>query len=170
MKIICGWHVANSVLAKSFDEENYITFLKLNYLVYLICSEYLYLDGENLFNELFEKTENGPILPSIYFKFNCFDNSKITDFAKNNFGRAIGINSNLFDECLSHIWERYKNQDEDTILSYIENGNNYSQKENEEILTEIDMLLDEIDRKEKDLLNAKSYIKKLTPTRNITNK
>ena len=63
MNVVCGWNVANSILKKSFEEENYITPLKLNCLVYLLYSEYLYLNGDILCNELFVKTEFGPVLP-----------------------------------------------------------------------------------------------------------
>ena len=46
MDVISGWHAANSILKKSFEEKNYVTLFKLNCLVYLIYSEYLYLHGE----------------------------------------------------------------------------------------------------------------------------
>lgn len=170
MEIICGWHAANSILEKSFEEENYITPLKLNYLVYLLSSEYLYLNGEGLFNEVCEKTEFGPVVPSVYYKFNSFRNKVITNYAQDASGRTKGISSDVFDECLSCVWEKFKNMDEDTTLSYIESGNCYSRKELGEILTEADMLMDEISRREEELEVAKSYIKKLTPPRHIDNK
>ena len=43
MNIIYGWNIANSILIKSFKDKIYITPLKLNCLVYLLYSEYLYL-------------------------------------------------------------------------------------------------------------------------------
>lgn len=170
MEIICGWHAANSILEKSFEEENYITPLKLNCLVYLLCSEYLYLNGNGLFNEVCEKTELGPVVPSVYYKFNSFRNKVITKYAQDASGRTRGISSDAFDECLSRVWEKFKNIDDDTTLAYIENGSGYSRRELGEILTEADMLMDEISRKEEELENAKSYIKKLTPPRNQGNK
>ena len=46
--MISGWVVANSILKKSFEENIYITPLKLNYLVYLLYSNYLYNKNEKL--------------------------------------------------------------------------------------------------------------------------
>ena len=166
MEIICGWYVANSILKKSFEEKNYITPLKLNCLIYLLYSGYLYLNENRLFNEVCEKTKLGPIVPSIYYKFNIFGNKVITKYAKDAKGRIMGISSDTFDECLSRVWEKFKNMDDGTILSYIESGCRYSKREIGEILTDVDMLIDEISRKEKELENAKSYIKKLTPLQN----
>ena len=159
MNVVCGWYVANSILKKSFEEKNYITPLKPNSLVYLLSSEYLYLNGESLSNELFEKTKYGPVLPSIYFKFNSFGNRVITEYAKDATGKIIHINGIKFDESLLHIWEKFKNIDDSTIMSYIESGSNYSKKEMDRTISEREMLMDEIDRQEKTLEKAKVYTK-----------
>ena len=159
MNVVCGWYVANSILKKSFEEKNYITPLKLNCLVYLLSSEYLYLNGECLSNELFEKTKYGPVLPSIYFKFNSFGNRVITKYAKDATGKIIHINGIKFDESLLHIWEKFKNIDDATIISYIGSGSNYSKKEMDRTISEREMLMDEIDRQEKTLEKAKVYTK-----------
>lgn len=157
MDIICGWHIANSILEKSFEEENYITPLKLNCLAYLLYTEYLYLNGDILCNELFVKTEFGPVLPSIYSKFHSFGNKVITKYARDSKGKARGVNGDLFNECLSHVWAKVKNVDDISTLSYVESGLGYSRREDEDILRENDMLMDEISRKEKELEKAKSY-------------
>lgn len=170
MDVISGWHAANSILKKSFEEKNYVTLFKLNCLVYLIYSEYLYLHGEELFSEMFEKTKLGPAVPSIFFKFNSFRNNEITRYAKDAMGKTIGISSDLFDECLYHVWGKFKNMDSYEILSYIENGSCYSNKNYGEILSNSDMLMDEINRREVELENAKSGIKKLTPPKYTGNK
>lgn len=161
MDIICGWHVANSILKKSFNEEHYITPLKLNFLLYLLCSEYLYLNGTGLFNETFEKTKLGPVVPSVYYKFNSFGNKCITSYAQDASGKTEIVNSEIFADCLSRVWEKFKNLDDYITLLYIESGSSYSEKNLGEILTETDILLDEISRKEEELENAKNYIKKL---------
>ena len=170
MEIICGWLVANSILKKAFEEKKYITPLKLNCLIYLLCSEYLFLNKDGLFNEVCEKTKLGPIVPSVYYKFNIFGNKVITKYAKDAKGRTMGISSDSFDECLSRVWEKFKNMDDATILSYVESGCGYSERDVGEILTDVDMLIDEISRKEEELENAKSYIKKLIPPKCNGNK
>ena len=140
MDVICGWNVANSILKKSFEEENYITPLKLNCMVYLLYSEYLYLTGEKLFNEFFEKTKFGPVVPSIYSKFGILKNNVITRYAKDALGKIICARNDKFNECLSHIWEKYKNFSDDTILFYVESGIAVSKKQYGELLNDGDIL------------------------------
>lgn len=97
MNVVCGWNVANSILKKSFEEENYITPLKLNCMVYLLYSEYLYLTGEKLFNEFFEKTKYGPVVPSIYSKFETLKNNVITRYAKDANDRIMFVRNDKFE-------------------------------------------------------------------------
>lgn len=170
MNIIYGCHIANSILKKSPEDKIYITPLKLNCLIYLLYSEYLYLTGESLFNETFIKTKKGPIVPSVYYKFISYENYIINNYIKDAKGKVIYVKDGIFDECLIHIWGVFKNKSEYEMLSYIENGNEYSKKNNEEQLNDIDILKDILFRKEKELENAKSYIKKLTPSKNKNNK
>lgn len=110
------------------------------------------------------------MVPSVYYKFNSFRNKVITNYTQDASGKPKGISSDVFDECLSCVWEKFKNTDKDTTLSYIESGNRYSRKELGEILTEADMLMDKISRREEELEVAKSYIKKLIQQKNISNK
>lgn len=170
MKPICGWNIANSILIKSFDDEIYITPLKLNCLVYLLYSEYLYLTGEPLLSEKFIKTEEGPIILSNHYKFCSYGDNVIETYAEDAKGKVIYLESELFDECLNYIWEKYKNKDEYDILSYIEDGNEYSKKNNEEQIKDIDILYDIISIKEEESEEARSYIKKLTQSKNNRNR
>lgn len=161
MNVVCGWNVANSILKKSFEEENYITPLKLNCMVYLLYSEYLYLTGEKLFNEFFEKTKFGPVVPSIYSKFGTLKNNVITRYAKDANDRIMFVRNDKFEECVSHIWEKYKNFSDDTILFYVESGVAVSNKQYGELLSDSDILQAEIYRNEFELKQAKSYVKKI---------
>ena len=167
MNIICGWHIANSILIKSFKDKIYITPLKLNCLIYLLYSEYLYLTGEPLLSENFIKSKEGPIILSNYYKFNSYGDDIIETYAEDAKGKVTYVESELFNECLNYIWEVFKNKDEYDILSYIEDGNKYSKKNNKEQIEDIDILYDMISIKEEKLNDAKSYIKKLTPSKNI---
>lgn len=170
MNIIYGWNIANSILIKSFKDKIYITPLKLNCLVYLLYSEYLYLTGEPLLTETFIKTAKGPIVPSIYYKFISYENYVINNYIKDAKGKVTYVKDGIFDECLIRIWGVFKNKSDYDILSYIEDGNEYSKKNNEEQLNDIDILNDILTRKEKELENAKSYIKKLTLQKNNSNR
>lgn len=161
MEVICGWHIANSILKKSFDDEIYITPLKLNCLVYLLYSKYLYLTGDKLFNEVFEKTKLGPIVPSIYSKFGTLKNNIITRYARESTGKIIYAKNNKLDECLLQIWEKYKNVSDDTILLTALSGMYISKINYGELLKDNEILTDEIYRSEFELERAKNYKKKI---------
>lgn len=42
MNVICSWNVANGFIEKSYEDGIYITPQKLNYLIYLLYSDYLF--------------------------------------------------------------------------------------------------------------------------------
>ena len=170
MKFIFGWHIANSILIKSFEDKIYITPLKLNCLVYLVYSECLYLTGESLLSEKFIKTEEGPILSSNYYKFSSYGDNVIKTYVKDAKGKVAYVESKIFNVCLNYIWGIFKNTDEYDLLSYIEDGNKYSEKNNEEQIEDIDILSDIISIKEEELEEARGYIKRLTPSKNNSNR
>ena len=157
MNIIYGCHIANSILKKSSKDKIHITPLKLNCLLYLLYSEYLYLTGESLFNETFIKTTKGPIVPSVYYNLISYEKTLINNYIKDAKCKVIYVKDGIFDECLNYICEKYKNKSVDDILSYIEDGTEYSKKNNEEQLNDIDILNDILTIKEKKLETAKSY-------------
>ena len=145
MDLICGWYVANSIIGESFKDKIFITPLKLNILIYLLYSNYLFKTGNKLFNELFIKTKNVPILPSVEFKFGCYKNKIITDFAKDSLGKIYMVNSFYFNECLSYIWDNYKYMDNYELLLLISKMDVISQIKENGILSDADILDNEIE-------------------------
>lgn len=161
MDVICAINTANSILNRSFKEKIGITNLKLNYLLYLLYGEYSYNAKKILFCSNFIKTKYGPLDESVYCLFESYKGNIITDYAYDSLGSAKGVNGYEFDECLSIIWNKYKNCDEQEILSIIEDGKEYEKCNRYDVITEQDILIDEISKKEEMLENAKKYIKKL---------
>jgi len=159
--IICGWNIANSIIKKSFEERIYITPLKLNCLVYLLYSNYLFKTGEKLFNEPFIKNKNGPIVPTIDYKFSCFENNIITKYAKDACGKIIFINFNCLEKILLDIWNSYKNMSDIELLTFINETSSIFKKENNEIIYDIEILDDETKRNQVSLEYAKDIRKKL---------
>lgn len=155
MNIICGWNVANSFIKKSFEDKIYITPLKLNCLIYLLYSEYLFKTGEKIFDELFIKTEKGPVLPTIEFKFGCFKNNVITQYAKDARNNVMLVNGDFFEEILYSIWNKYKNMGYIEILTFINDNNLICNKENNDYIYDQEILEDEIKRKQITLGKAK---------------
>jgi len=162
MNIVCGWQVANSILIKSFEDKIYITPLKLDCLIYLLYSEYLYLTGEKLFSETFMKTSYGsPKLTSIYEKFGVYGNNVIRSYAFDARGKITYVGNETFDKCLMYVWEEYKNIPTVEVLSYLNDGKQYSRRKPGFVIDELDSLNDIITKKENELEVAKSNVKKL---------
>lgn len=163
MNIICGWRVANSILKKSFNDKDniFITPLKLNCLIYLLYSNYLYKTGVELFNESFFKTVNGPVLSSVEFKFGCFKNNVITKFAKDSLGKIFFVVGDEFEKSLSYIWSSYKYMDDMEILDFVNNMDAIREKRVSDLIMVSDILDDEIKRNNKLLENAKMKKKKI---------
>lgn len=153
--MIVGSIVANSILKKAQEDNILITPLKLNYLVYLLYSNYLYRTGENLFNELFEKTYLGPIIPTVQFKFGSFKNNNINEYSKDALGNIKYVKGDIFDSILNYIWDTYKYMSDVEIFILINNGDFYSYKKIGEVLSDTDILEDEKNR------NENRYVKKL---------
>jgi len=161
MDVICGWNVANAFLKKSFEERIYVTPLKINCLVYLLYSDYLFKSGETLFSEPFIKTEKGPVLSTVEAKFGSFKNNIISKYAKDAKGHICGVNGELFDEELLFIWNKYKNMSDIEILKFINRSEVFHKKEIDDIISDEEILEDEIKRNEIILQNAKLNRKKL---------
>lgn len=173
MNIVCGWHVANSILIKSFEDKIYITRFKLDCLIYLLYGEYLYLTGNKLFDETFRKTsDGGPMLISIYDKFGSYKNRVIKGYAFDSRGKITYVDyeeNEVFDECLTYVWEKYKNKSIEEILSYLDDGNQYSKRKPGFVISEIDILNDIITIKEDELEEAKNTVRKLILQRDSKN-
>lgn len=153
--VYCGFFVANSILKKSFEDGIYITPLKLNCLTYFLYSNYLFKTGDVLFTELFMKTDEGLVLPSLDFKFGCFQNNVITKFAKDSKGKIFIINDDSFLECLSYIWSKYKYMSECEMLNCLNSTNAIKKREVYDVLSVEDILDDEINRNEELLERVK---------------
>ena len=119
------------------------------------------MTGDKLFNELFEKTKLGPVVPSIYSKFGSLRNNIIRKYATDATGKITYVKNDKFDECLSQIWEKYKNVSDDTILLYVESGIAFSKINYGDLLSDNNILQTEIYRNEFELKQAKNYVKKI---------
>ena len=115
----------------------------------------MFITGDVLFTELFMKTDEGLVLPSLDFKFGCFQNNVITKFAKDSRGKFFLINDDSFLECLSYIWSKYKYMSECEMLNSLNSTNAIKKREVYDVLSVEDILDDEIKRNEELLERAK---------------
>lgn len=73
--------VANAFLQRSFEEQNFVTPMKLQKLTFLACGYYLAATGHSLItlpNERFKAWSYGPVSPCLYNEFKEFGGEIIT--------------------------------------------------------------------------------------------
>ncbi|MEM6602529.1 MAG: type II toxin-antitoxin system antitoxin SocA domain-containing protein [Pseudomonadota bacterium] len=108
--------VANFFLKKAWDEDVYITVMKLIKILWFAYGFWLALTGKKLFNETFEAWRYGPVVPSIYHEFKRFGKdpipegelSKILDPYSKNWVSAPHISGDIdLEKFLEKIWELY---------------------------------------------------------------
>ena len=116
-------YVANSILVLAKKQKIEINPIKLYNMVYLIYAEYLYETKNKLFNELFEVTKVGPVLPSILYKFNCYDNSNIIFFASDSLGNIkYYSNKGIYGRIVNKILNEYKDYSKEDIIMITTNA------------------------------------------------
>lgn len=156
--MIGAMHIANSILLKAKYDNVEITPKKLYYMVYLLYSNVLYNYGFKLFNEPFSITDIGPVVPSIYYKFNSYGNKRIKKYASNATGQILYANGENFNKYLEEVWYVYKDFSELELYNIIAKNNSaydMTRKRNEIVLKDSDILSDEINNNEIILENAK---------------
>ena len=127
------------------------------------CEDIKDKDGNVLFNELFIKTKDGPVLPSVEYKFGCLKNNFITNYGKDSLGKIFIMKGDSFLECLSFIWNNYKNMSDIEILDVVNGFEVIKKMDIDDVLRIEDILDDEIRRNELVLESAKmrkTYIKR----------
>lgn len=117
MNLIVGALVANSIIKKSIEDKHLITPVILYSLVFLVYCDYYIRYNKKLFNEQFIKTEQGLILPSLCYKFNCYGNDVIKTFSKNAKYEVTYITDKEFNKSLNNIWYNYKDLEESKLIS-----------------------------------------------------
>lgn len=117
MNLIVGALVANSIIKKSIEDKHLITPVILYNLVFLVYCDYYIHYNKMLFNEQFIKTDQGLILPSLYYKFNCYGKDVIKTFSKNAKQEVFYIKSKEFNKSLNNIWYNYKDVEESRLIS-----------------------------------------------------
>ncbi len=112
--------VANMFLNKSFLEENPISPMKIQKLLYLAHGYHLCWEDQPLIDEVFQAWKFGPVLSSIYFECRGFGHSGITSFLcdinvnhENDYyvfdPNPAPIPSNqLVEDLVKFVWDSYK--------------------------------------------------------------
>lgn len=103
--------LANSILKRAFEERERITPMKLQKLLYFVYRDYLQTTGEPLFTEQFETWQYGPVLPSVYDEFKCYESNNIKKFARDAKGNVFVVDEDTPSELsksIDKIWKKYR--------------------------------------------------------------
>lgn len=100
-------YLANTILKQAKDKNIKINSIKLHNLIYLIYTDYLYHTQTKIFNEQFSLSHKGPILPSIYFAFNCYGDDEIKKYASDNDGNVYTIHNDALDSIINSNLDLY---------------------------------------------------------------
>ena len=84
-------HVSNSILKRSFENDVYISPMKLQRILYFVANEYVKQTGKNLFDESFGAWQYGPVLRSVYDKFSTFGDRNINKYGKDANGQGYCV-------------------------------------------------------------------------------
>jgi len=105
--VIGSTFLANSILKKAKEKNMKINCIKLYNLIYLIYLDYYNKTGTKLFSEQFSYSYMGPILPSVYFKFNCYGNEEIKSYSFDAKGNIYIIENNILNAIINYNLDLY---------------------------------------------------------------
>lgn len=95
-------YLANSIIKFANGKNIKINSIKLNNLIYLIYTDYFYHTQHKLFNEQFSLSHKGPIIPSIYFKFNSYGEDEIKTYASDSKRKIYTVHNESLDSIINY--------------------------------------------------------------------
>lgn len=103
--------LCNNILLRGMNQGVKITPMKLQKLMYFICSEYAKKHGSSPISEQFEVWQYGPVLPSVYSEFKTFGANPISEFARDAQGAAYMVSERDNPELaqiIDYVWDKYR--------------------------------------------------------------
>ncbi|MDR2427275.1 MAG: DUF4065 domain-containing protein [Endomicrobium sp.] len=119
-------YTANNFIERSFEDNIYISPMKLQKMLYFFYRDYLKRTNEPLFAERFMAWPYGPVLISIYYNFKKYGSRPIDKFVELE-GKLFKIKEEIdtnFKDIICEIWNRCRNLDAITLskITHKENG------------------------------------------------
>lgn len=103
--------LCNNILIRSWRDSVPISPMKLQRILYYICVKYAQNTGNSPISEDFEVWKYGPVVPSVYAKFNCFGKRPIKTFSKNAGGNIQIMDEELaprLSAIIDEVWNQLK--------------------------------------------------------------
>ena len=103
--------LCNNILYRAKCEKISITPMKLQKLLYYVCTLYVKRTGRLPISEHFEVWQYGPVAASVYAEFRPFGSRPIIGYAQNAKGKATMVDEAFnptLTQCLDIVWGKFK--------------------------------------------------------------
>lgn len=103
--------LCNNILMRAHRESIDVTPMKLQKLLYYVCTKYVQETGISPIMEYFAVWKYGPVIPSVYAEFKPFKAEPIKRFARNAKGIATIVDEDanpILKNCIDHVWHKLK--------------------------------------------------------------
>lgn len=151
--------IANTIIKRFYKDGLFITPNKLYSMIYLLYEEFLYQTQTKLFNDTFIIYENKVVLPTVYFKFDCYKNNFIKTYATDALDNIYFAKGDAFNTCLETVYNQYKFCTDEELIAITTDKNiafRRCKEKKTDLLNDIDIIDNNIKKKEDTLKKAKT--------------
>ena len=118
-------YVANNMIRRANDQDISLTNLKLQKLLYILYTRYLFHTKEPLFSDRFEAWKYGPVLSDVYDVFKREGANPIIDMRPDSNGQVlIASEVGEFGESFDDIWAKYARQSASDLVGLTHGSEN----------------------------------------------
>ncbi|MCL1924951.1 MAG: DUF4065 domain-containing protein [Defluviitaleaceae bacterium] len=111
-EMVTALSVSNNFIKRAESDNEKITPMKLQKLLYFLYARMLFKYDLKLFDETFETWKYGPVIPEVYYYFARYNNKPIGDYYYGSGGKAYFTRSesNIFEDAFEEIWNEFKSK------------------------------------------------------------
>jgi uncharacterized phage-associated protein len=127
--MISPLYAANNMIRRAVDQGINLTNLKLQKLLYLLYTRYMFDVKAALFPNRFEAWQYGPVLTDIYDIFKIEGASPITELRPDANGKIYIVSEKeMFGDCFDRIWSNYARKSASYLVSLTHGDENPNYK------------------------------------------
>ena len=127
--MISPLYAANNLIRRANEQAINLTSLKLQKLLYLLYTMYLYNTDESLFPDRFEAWQYGPVLTDIYNIFKIEGSNPITEMRPDGNGRILIVSEKgIFGDIFDNVWTKYARESAFFLVTLTHGESNSSYK------------------------------------------
>lgn len=135
--------LCNNILMRARQENIDVTPMKLQKLLYYVCTKYVQETGVFPILEYFSVWKYGPVIPSVYAEFKPFGPRPIDSFALNAKGAARIVDEDanpILKKCIDYVWHKFKYYDGVALArrTHLEGSGWYSAYQKNELIISVE--------------------------------